>query len=300
MIGRLVAALLFLPVAASAELTVVVIEGLGGEPRYTERFAEQVAEIERAALQMTSAESVRVFRAGDFDRDDVLAYFEALPSRLSDGDRLQLYLIGHGSYDDHDYKFNIDGPDLTGEDLADMLAQAPEAAQLVVNTSSASGATADRLMAENRTLVLATRSGVERHATRFGTYFTAALTDASADSDKDGVISAGEAFRYAERQVADYYDRNGQLATEHPRIEGGQADLFSVARLEARPETTDSIIDRLLTERNALNDEIDALRLRRDEMTAEQYQSELLGRLVELASVEEQIEARQQELADEN
>ena len=36
----------------------------------------------------------------------------------------------------------------------------------------------------------ATRSGAERHATRFGGYFVAALGDSSADLDKNRVISA--------------------------------------------------------------------------------------------------------------
>ena len=75
------------------------------------------------------------------------------------------------------------------------------------------GAIADLAAGDNRLLILATRSGAERHATRFGGYFAAALNDPTADLDKNQLGSATEAFDFAERQVDDYYERNGQLAT---------------------------------------------------------------------------------------
>ncbi len=294
---RLVAVMLmFLPLLAAAELQVVIIEGLGGEPRYAEQFAEQVSAIESAAGGLTSSERVSVFRSGEFTRDSVIAFFTQLENRMQSGDRLAVYLVGHGSYDDHEYKFNIAGPDITDGDLADML-DGVAGGQLVVNTSSSSGATLDRLKGDERTLILATRSGAERHATRFGNYFAAALSDPSADLDKNRMVTAEEAFGFAERQVADFYERNGQLATEHPRLEGEQAARFSLARLgAARQAASDSQMRILLARRDALNAEIEDLRLRRDSMAPDDYQSELLNNMFELATLEEEIERRETEL----
>ena len=110
----IVALLLILPAAALAEMHVVVIEGLGGEPRYTEQFGEQVAAIKSAALGLTGNGRIRVFRADEVSRDEVLQFFDKLKTGISGSDQIALYLIGHGSYDDHEYKFNIRGPDLTG------------------------------------------------------------------------------------------------------------------------------------------------------------------------------------------
>ena len=294
-------ALLLLPAMAGAELEVVIVEGLGGEESYTAGFAEQVGTIEQASASMTDGSNVTSFRNGAFTRDELLAHFDTLAGRLGAEDRLAVFLIGHGSYDDHDYKFNIEGPDLTDADLMRVLDDSRAGSVLLVNTSSSSGATADRLRADDRTLILATRSGAERHATRFGNYFFAALGDSTADLDKNRVISAEEAFRFAERQVDDYYERNGQLATEHPRLEGSQAARFSLARLDATQSTReDTALERMLSRRDELNGDIEGLRLRRDSMTAEEYQSELLERMLELATLEEQIEARQQELDDGN
>ena len=289
--------LVVVPAAALADLHVVVIEGLGGEPRYTEQFGEQVAAIVTAAQSLTTNERIRVFRADEVARDEVLAYFEKLKSGTSSDDQLALYLIGHGSYDDHEYKFNINGPDLTGADIAGMLDSLPSSSQLLVNTSSASGAIADLTNNDDRMLILATRSGVERHATRFGNYFAAALHDPTADVDKNRIISAAEAFSFAERQVDDYFERNGQLATEHPRLEGDRADRFGIARLDAaRPNTGDTVLTGLIETRGALNARIDALRLEQDSLTPGDYRTRLLQNVIELAETEEAIEERQREL----
>jgi hypothetical protein len=286
---------------AMAELEVVIVEGLGGEPRYAEQFAEQVSAIEAAAGTLTQAGRIAVFRSGDFGRDELIAHFEEVSTRIGADDRLAVFLVGHGSYDDHEYKFNIAGPDITDTDLRDVLEGAGGRSTLLVNTSSSSGATVDRLKADDRTLILATRSGSERHATRFGGYFVAALSNSSADLDKNRIVSAEEAFRFAERQVSDYYERNGQLATEHPRLEGSQAARFSLARLDAsRPSREDDQLSVMLNRRDVLNDEIDALRLRRDSMTTETYQAELLEKMIELATLEDEIELREQELSNDN
>ena len=290
--------LAMLPVLSAAELHVVVVEGLGGNDIYGQQFATQADAIAGALAAPDS--TVTVFRDGDYGREDIIGHFRELASRAAGDDRVAFFLVGHGSYDDHEYKFNIRGPDLTGTDIADALDALPARNQLLVNTSSASGATRERLESDNRTLILATRSGAERHATRFGHYFAIALSDGAADLDKNQAISAEEAFRYAERQVADYFERNGQLATEHPRLEGELAARFSLSRLGAqRPAPGDAELDRLVRTRDRLTSEIEELRLRRDAMSAGEYQSEQLRVMLELATVEEQIERREAELDNE-
>jgi len=289
-----VIALIVLPRAGLAELQVVVVEGLGGEDRYTEQFATQVAAVETAASALTSEDHVKTFRNGDYSRDDVIGFFAGLRDRLQPDDRLVLFLIGHGSYDDHEYKFNIAGPDISDGDLKNMLDDVPGSNQLIVNTSSSSGAILESLQRDDRTLILATKSGVERHATRFGNYFVAALSSDAADIDKNRIITAEEAFLFADRQVRDYFERNGQLATEHPQLKGAQAARFGLARLGRQaPVSDDSELRRLVTLRDDLNSEIEDLRLRKDSMTAEAYQAELLKNMLDLARLEEQIEQRE-------
>ncbi len=290
-------ALGLLPCMAIAELQVVVIEGLGGEERYTEQFAAQVEAIETASGALTSDSRIQLFRNGHYSRDAVIEFFADLEGQLQADDRLAVFLIGHGSFDDHEYKFNISGPDLTGDDLKVMLDGVSGGNQLVVNTSSSSGAVQEKLERDDRTLILATKSGVERHATRFGDYFVAALSSDSADIDKNRIVTAEEAFQFAERQVGDYYERNGQLATEHPQIGGGQAARFGLSRLGSLTEVSDDAeLRRLLVQRDGLNSDIEELRLRRESMTADEYQAELLENMLDLATIEDQIEQREGEL----
>lgn len=295
------AAIFLLPVVAAADLHVIVVEGLGGNEMYARQFSEQVAAVATASATLTNDSRVRVFAADMASREAILQYLTDLAAQTTASDQVAVYLIGHGSYDDHQYKFNIPGPDLTDTDLRDALDALPSTNQLLVNTSSASGAMADGLSNDVRLLVLATRSGAERHATRFGNYFVASLNEPSADLDKNQVVSVLEAFQFAERQVDDYFERNDRLATEHARMEGERGDRFGISRLTAGRQSSnqsinDSELDRLTEDRDALNAQIDELRLARDAMSAEEYRTELLQKMLELAATEDDIETREREL----
>jgi hypothetical protein len=79
--------LLILPAAAFPEMHVIVVEGLGGEPRYTEQFGEQVAAIESAALGLTGSKRIRVFPADEVSRDEVLKFFDQLKTGISGSDQ---------------------------------------------------------------------------------------------------------------------------------------------------------------------------------------------------------------------
>lgn len=299
--STLIAALLSLPAVTFAELHVLIVEGLGGETLYKEQFSEQVDSVETAALTMTAADNIRTLRVNIVSRDAILTHFEELQQRVGANDQVHVYLLGHGSYDDVEYKFNIPGPDLTDEDLLAALDAIPSTRQLLVNTSSASGAISDKLSSDNRILILATRSGVERHATRFGTYFSAALSASGADIDKNRQISAKEAFDFATRQVGDYFEANGQLATEHARLDGAAANRLSLARLGgARPSIVSVAVGGLIADRDALNAEIETLRLAKDAMDPQEYQSQLLQKMLELARAEDAIEAQQGGQSDED
>lgn len=294
--------LLSLPAIGWAQQHVVIVQGLEGDPVYGEQFSAQVVGIETASQSLTAAANVHVLRGADASRRAILDLFQQL-SQAANLDQLIVYLIGHGSYDDHDYKFNLPGPDLTGADIAEALDAITTDNIVLVNTSSASGALKELVQKDRRVMVLATRSGSERHATRFGVFFAEALATATADIDKNKTVSVAEAFGYAERKVADYFERNGQLATEHALLQGERADRFALAKLNKpvprpaqRPVTAQ--LAKLLGQRDVLSTEIDALRLRRDELSPADYQGELMPKLLELARIEGAIEAEQGGTAD--
>ncbi len=283
--------LLLLPIVVAAELHVIAVEGLGGTEEYTQRFSEEVAKLELAAESITTSEHMRVFAGEEATEENILAHFDALAAIVNADDRVVIYLIGHGSYDGYEYKFNLPGPDLTGEQLVELLDALPSNNQLLVNTSSASGATLDALTNETRVVITATRSGSERNATRFGSSFVAALEDPAADINKNNAISAQEAFDYAARQVTDYFEFRGQLATEHPQLKGERAARFTLARLEVpEPAGDDPELGLLFEQRNQLDGRIEELQLRKDELTMDEYYTQLQQLLLELARVGDRID----------
>jgi DNA-binding FrmR family transcriptional regulator len=149
--------------------------------------------------------------------------------------------------------------------------------------------------ADGRTVITATRSGNERNATRFAEHFTAALSSDEADLDKNGLVSAQEAFDFAARKVADSYEAEGMLATEHPQIAGDGAQRFTVARLSARPTETPEL-EALSSRMAEIEGELEALRQRRDQMESDAYLNELQALLLQLATVQQEIDRAQANL----
>jgi hypothetical protein len=274
---------------ARAELYYLIVGGIGGEPGYAERFAENAAAM-RAAAERTLGgdERITVLSGDGATREALLEALGALATETAADDRVAIFLIGHGSYDDHDYKLNLTGPDIDGSELVELLAAIPARGQLIVNATSASGAVLESWTADGRAVITATRSGAERNATRFAQYWAAALSSEDADLDKNGSISAREAFDYAAKEVADSYEEAGALATEHPEIRGDTASAFEVARLRALDVRTPELA-RLYERRDDLAEQMASLRLRREEL-GDDYLTQLQTLAVELALVEEQIE----------
>src|SRR5690606_3070033 len=94
-----------------------------------------------------------------------------------------------------------------------------------------------------------------------------------------------------ERLVADSYKEAGALATEHPQLVGDTAERFTVARLEALREPASPVLAGLEREKRRLEEEIESLRLRREELGAA-YFTEFEKLAIQLAEVQEQIDAQ--------
>ena len=162
-----------------------------------------------------------------------------------------------------EYKINLPGPDMTAIELASLLDRVKAGKQLVVNATSASGGSQHALLRQNRTVITATKSGTEKNATVFPRYWIEALRDAAADTDKNEVISALEAFKFAELKTKQFYETNKRLATEHAMLDGGDsngpmnAGRFTLLRIGSiQKAAADPAKRALLTKREQLEDEI--------------------------------------------
>jgi hypothetical protein len=214
---------------------VIVVVGAGGEEEYGKNF-EKWARLWLAASETGGARHVAI----GLDATNQTTDFERLKQTLADeprdsADELWLVLLGHGTFDGKDAKFNLRGPDLSADTLAAWL-QPFKRPLAVIDCSSASAPFLNKLSAPGRVIVTATRSGNEQNYARFGQYLSEAINDPQADLDKDGQTSLLEAFLMASRRVAEFYETDGRLATEHALLDdngdglGTPADWFRGVR----------------------------------------------------------------------
>lgn len=271
----------------------VIVQGLPGEPQYGERFSEETEKI-AAAARRTTADPARVHLLKDRNatQEKIVQTFTALKDQLKAEDTVAVILVGHGSYDGDDYKFNIPGPDITASRLAGLMDGLPAERQLVVNSTSSSGAAMEALQGKGRIVITATKSGRERNATVFSRYWAEAFEDPEADSDKNQTITVQEAYQYAETKVKVYFESARLLASEHPRMEGEMAGSFTLARLgESAKILSDPKLQPLVQQREDLQTKIELLKLKKDAMDEGEYFAELQGLLLKLAELEEKISA---------
>ena len=274
---------------AHAELYYLIVGGLGGDPVYAERFADDASAMVAAAERtLGGAERIRVFSGEEATRDALRASLAELGNNTEPSDRLAVFLVGHGSYDGQEYKLNLKGEDIGGSELGDLLAAVPAQSQLIVNMTSASGSVLESWTADGRAVITATRSGAERNATRFAEHWAEALSAEDADVNKNGSISAQEAFDYTASRVADSFAADGALATEHPELRGDAASAFEVSRLAARVALTPEL-EGLHSRLAELEEQVAVLRLSREAL-GEDYLAQLQELLVELALVQQQID----------
>jgi hypothetical protein len=208
--------------------------------------------------------------------------FARLQSVVKPGDQLTIYLIGHGSGAEEESKFNIVGPDITGEQFADMLDVFDQQDMAIVNTSSASYGFSASLSSEGRVVVSATRSSSEKFDPIFANYFIEALDNRNGDRDKNNRVSILEAFNYAKSNVEEFYEEQGRLASEHAGLDDNGDALFSlnptVAAIDGRLAEI-AYIDNLIDDTVGLSAE--AIRLKSRMQDLERSVFILRGRKVE-------------------
>ncbi len=295
----------------------VIVRGLGGDPAFERTFASWAERLCQLFIERWRFRPEHVFvltpegrgcspQAARATAEALRRVFERLRAESTEEGVLFIMLIGHGSFDGQRGYFHLVGPDLSAEDFDALLASVRARSVVFVNTASASGAFLPVVSRRGRIVITATRSGREQQAPVFARYFIEALTDARADTNKDGRTSLAEAFAFATRMTAEHYAQQGLLATEHPLLDddgdgvghgelsGGDGALARMVYLEAPAEVeeADEELRALLRERDALLQKIEALKARKAEMRPEDYERELERWLVELARITERIHAR--------
>lgn len=304
---RILSLLLAGALVSPAATYYVTVAGLGGEPDYDQRFESLAKEIEKLVKSSAGGARVDTLFGAAATKAKLSEVLAGVAKSATAQDTLVLTLIGHGTFDGSEYKFNLPGPDVSGVELATLLDRIA-GQQLIVNTTSCSGGSVHSLIKEGRALITATKSGTEKNAPVFARYWAEALRDASTDADKNEVISALEAFRYANDKTNRFYETQKRLATEHaqiedtgkgeptrtPSAENGQgllAGKFVLLRIgTAQVAANNPAKRKLLEKKEQLEQQIDKLKYQRAAMPTEEYKKQLGALLLSLAQTQAEID----------
>jgi hypothetical protein len=238
---------------------------------------------------------------------NVRAAFTDLRRRVVEGDVTLVLLIGHGTADSDEAKFNLVGPDLTVDEWAGLVKPLPGRVAFV-NASSGSFPFMAALAGKGRVVLTANDSAAQQFETVFPGFFIRAFAEDAADRDKNGKVSLLESFAYASAQVKDSFEQKGQLATERALLDdtgagigrdletpGKDGQLAQITYLQpdvppdmaGNPERAN-----LMRRRAEVEDRLSLLKSNKETMPADRYEEELERLLLELARIDRQLRAK--------
>ena len=301
---------LFSTPAVAAERYAVIVSGASGGEVFAalmQKWRGELAMILRSRFAFADANVIVLDEDAGGNllstSDNVRTVFTNLRSRLTPDDMLFLVLLGHGTFDGTDAKFNLVGPDLSASDWREQLGGLPGRI-VVVNTTETSFPFVQELSIRGRIIITATDSIQQRFATVFPEFFIRALADPAIDVDKDGRVSIWESFVAGSAGVKQYYEMGGRLASERPLLDdngdaegreaetpGADGDLARIVFLDPSigASSTNPAMAALERQRVELERKVEEPKLRRSTMSEAAYQAEVERLLVELAKVTQQI-----------
>jgi peptidase C13-like protein len=295
-----------LSMTVRADSYFLTIAGLGGEPEFDQRFTEYAKSLDKI-LRAEAGAKVDTLSGADATKANLEAKLKALAQTKPD-DQVVVMLIGHGTFDDREYKLALPGPDISASELSQLLDKIP-ARQLIVDMTTSSGGAIPILQKNKRVIIAATKAGTEKSSVAiFPRYWIEALQDPATDADKNDVISALEAFRYAQAKVTKFFETQNRLATEHaviedtgkgdgvkdPSTENGEgrvANSFALVHLGASAKLAkDPAKQKLLKHLEDLDAQLDELKYEKASKDAAQYRKELQTLMIDRAQTQEELD----------
>ncbi|MCG8605951.1 C13 family peptidase [bacterium] len=302
----------------------LIIGGIGGQERYTEKyFAHTSRMYEWLVDSLGYSKITYLFSEPSFDSlridglasaDNVREAFDRLSGEMKAEDQLFVFLAGHGSFDGNWGKFNLVGPDLKDLDFAELLNRLPTNKIVFVNTASASGPFVKSLSGDGRVIITATKSGTQVYETTFADFFLDAITSEEADFNKDERVSMREAFVFAKTEQDRWFEDERRVRAEHPllddngdgegsqQLDEGEEDGQWSSRVYLNPvspelqKTLQSLSsgaqtaqDSLLLKKLSLEQQIEDLKARKDQINASDYAKQLETLLIDLARTNQKL-----------
>jgi hypothetical protein len=296
------------------ERSAVIVSGATGGQTYAQQYAAWTKTLTATLIERLKFDPDRIVSLSESPDPaqaataaNVRRAFTKLRNQAKADDILFVFLLGHGTFDGVDAKFNLVGPDMDLAQWSDLVRAFPGRA-VVVNSAPASSPFIEGLSGPRRIVVCATDSVAQRFDTVFPEYFIASFGEDSSDIDKNGRTSIWEAFAWAAGAVRRHYQQRGQLATERPLLDdngdgvgreassqGADGSFASRTYLDAPAAgapPTDEVLVELLQRRASLAAEVEELQIKKAFMAPDEYAREFERIMLALARVGRDIRAR--------
>jgi hypothetical protein len=284
---------------AQRDVEVLIVTGAPGEEEYAKKFEKQVTTWKAACEN--SGIAVQVIGKDVHDAEALEAALKKAATKSAG--QFWMVLIGHGTFDNREVKFNLRGPDVTAKQFATWC-QPIQRELIFIDGGSSSAGFLQPLSGKNRIIVTGTKSADEVYYTRFGEFFAPAIAgDLAADLDQDKQVSILEAFRHASKLAAEFYEKEERISTEHALLEdngdgvGTRSEVFSKEAKDIKDGARAGQVALVLSEeelkltdaqrakRDELERKLETLKTKRVEMNEESYYAELEALLRQLADV---------------
>ena len=209
---------------------------------------------------------------------------------------LWVVFVGHGTYLNQKAKLNLQGPDISADELKKSLDQFKREV-IFINCASASAPFIAQLSGKNRVIITATKNSQQVYYTKFNEFLADAMGNEEADIDKDSQTSLFESFLFASGQVKKYYDKDKRISGENAVIDdngdklGSLADMFDGLKAKKPNAKIDGLRAHQIhlipseeeakmplevrTKRNELERELNQLKLKKDSIPEDEYYEKL-------------------------
>jgi hypothetical protein len=300
--------------ATAAERYAVIVTGASGGDEYAQQYAQWRSKLGTLLVERMKFDPTRITILGETEQErtratasNVRQTLTSIRRQMTNQDLLFVVLIGHGTFDGVDAKFNLIGADLESAQWSELIAGFPGHVVLV-NTTAGSFPFIERMTGERRIVITATDSLAQRFDTVFPQFFIDSLADDQTDIDKNGRLSIWEIFAAATGGVRRYYQQRGQLPTEKALLDdngdgigrdaartgedGSTASRTYLDQPLAGSAPTDEVLLQLLQKRVTMEAELEELRIRRSFMAPDEYQKEFERLMIDLARVAREVRQR--------
>jgi hypothetical protein len=203
-------------------------------------FLGTAAVIPERLSVLVDKKSAALKGSGISTAENLKEQMEKFAASVNSKDRFIFYYTGQANVVSDTLRLNLPGPDITHEQLAELINPIKVSSMLIVLDCPGAGLAVKALTGQDR-IIIGACTAEQHYSTKFSEYFVPALSDKSSDVNGDGRISLLEAFTSASKSIDDFYRQQSLLTTETPVLEDNADGVASRQPWRFEQNNTDGL-----------------------------------------------------------